>query len=230
MNPSTNNIRNKSIIKLVLTVVILLILLVTAMFLWDYFITQKVITLNPSPNTSIAIYNQKPNQLITKVSGFKKISLRPEAYNVKFTGSTDFQEESETLLVNKPITITTPSLNYTRTKLNQLLNSESVVVHAVLMASMPNNEYKINNEIMLGTGNWYCAQLIPKDWYDPTVPADYIPRPVNINNTMDILKVILKKEDGTWKPAAGPSIVFSIGDFPSIPQKIISTANHLGFN
>jgi len=229
MNHLINYIKNKSKVKLISLLMLLIVLIAAVVVLWDYFIIQKEVTLSPSPNTVIAVSYSKTNQPITKATSTEKIHLQPGTYTVRFTGTRDYQEESESVVVDKSITIKTPTLNYTDAKLSQLLATEGSIVHSVLMAAIPNTVYKINNEKLFETGNWYCAQLIPNDWYDPTVPSDYIPRPINVNNTLDMLKVIMKKGNDTWKPVAGPSIVFYVGDYPNIPPDIIRAANKLGF-
>lgn len=233
METIINYFKNISKTKLILFLILSVLVVLAVVFAWDYFITQKVVTLNPSLGTNITIGKQKGDEIaiskpIANTNSFKKIRLQPGLYVVKFAGTKDYQEETESININKPIEITTPKLNYTDTKLSQLLKSEKPAIQNSLLPFIPNTGYKINVEKLFKIGNWYGAQLIPGGWYDPTVPADLIPRPANNNNTQDMLKVIMKKGNGVWKVLAGPSIVISIADYPDIPQDVIRATNKLG--
>lgn len=225
-------LKNISKGKLVTFFVLVVLILATVIFCWDYFVTQKTVTLSPTPNTTIAMYQQTDDSdkgpEIVKTSVQKEIRLRPGSYLVKYSGSKDYQEESETVLIDKPTELITPKLNYTNDKLIQILESEKSAIHVVLSPSIPNPKYYIKAEALFGEGDWYAAQLMPKDWYSPNVPKNIIPRPTNDNNTLDILKVIMKKDSDQWKIVVGPSIVIAISDYPDIPQDVIRSANKLG--
>lgn len=225
MNPIINYFTNipigKLIARLLVSLVLLCLVASATVFAWDYFVTQKVVTLDPSLGTTIAIGNQSGkdpviSSVILSTTSTKQIRLHPGTYALKFSGSKDYQEELVSILVNKSMEIKTPTLKYTDDKLSQLLVSEKASIHQYLQPFMPDAGYKIGIEKLFNTGQWYSASLIPGNWYSST-------------NAQDMLRVIMKKENGQWKVEAGPSIVIYIGDYPNIPQDIIKATNKLGF-
>lgn len=235
INYFTNIPRNKLIKRLVVVFILLALAVGLILYAWDYFITQKVVTLNPSAGTTIEFGTRNGDEpIITNpiatTTTLKTIRLRPGSYVVRFSGSKDYQEIFQPVVIDKSVEIKTPTLSYTNEKLSQLLESEKPAIQQVLSPYMPDSGYTVDSESLFNTGAWYGARLIPSGWYDPTVPADLIPRPTNINNTQDMLKVIMKKGNGVWKVVAGPSIVISIADYSDIPQDVIRATNKLGLH
>lgn len=210
-------------------------IVLAVVFAWDYFINQKIVTLNPSQGTTIAIGTKEGDEpiianQIANTSTMQKIRLHTGTYVVKFYGSKDYQEEISSVRIDKTIEIKTPILKYTNEKLAQLLDTEKASIQKAVEPLIPTTGYRIDIERLFYTGQWYGANLIPNDWYDPTVSADLIPRPTNINNTQDMLKVIMRKVNGKWEIAAGSQIVMAIADYPDIPPDIIRATNKLGLN
>lgn len=227
--------RNKLIARLVILVIILIAVSVLSYFTWDYLVNNKDVTLNPTPGTTITIGEMAGDEpviskQIASTSVKKTIRLHIGTYAVKFSASKDYEDQLTSVDINNTTEITTPSLNYTTEKLSTILGAEKDAIHNVVWGVVSPDKYNIDIEQLFYTGQWYGARLIPKDWYDPTVPADLIPRPTNSNNTLDVLRVILKKEGGDWKIVAGPSVVLYINDYSQIPQDIIRSVNKLGFN
>jgi hypothetical protein len=233
MQPTVNYFQKTSKIKLVLLLFLFFVIIIAAFISWNYFVIQKAVTLEPSPGTTISIGNQKGsslslNQPIISATATKKVRLQPGPYVVEFSGSKDYMSVIKSIEINNSMIIKTPILYYTDSKLNQLLNSERPTIQAALFSSFNSAGYSVVSDQLFENGEWYGAQLIPQGWYNPNVPSDYTPRPININNTKDMLRVIMKKENGQWKPVAGPSVVFFIGDYPNIPQTVIRGTNKLG--
>ena len=235
MQQIINYFVNASKIKLVvislISLIIVGVIIVASLFAWDYFVTQKVVTLNPSPGTTITIgeqYKDEPTikKEIASTKKLKEIKLLSGSYVVKFAGSSDYQAESRSIYIKESTEIKTPVLKYTDKKLGQLLIPEIPAIQNVITPILPNPSYQTNNETLLENGNWYGARLKPSVWDEPTMAVKY----TKPTGTEDMLRLILKKENDQWKLMAGPSIIFAIADYPDIPQDVIRATNKLGFN
>ena len=227
------SIRKKLVSRLIIILVLLAFVCAALYTPFDYFVLKKVVTLNPTTGTTIVIgtLDSKNNlkKIIKTTSTKKNIRLHNGNYAVKYLGGSDFQTTNTTITVSKSIELTTPELSFVNSKLNQLLNNEKATIEQEALASFNSAGYQITDEYLYKQGEWCGIRLIPAAWYDPSVPADFVPRPTNDNNTQDILKVILNKQNGRWVVAAQPSVVFWIDNYPSIPQEIIQAVNKLGF-
>lgn len=219
---------------LVLAVFVVITLGGVVWFLGDYFLVQKVITLNPKPGTSITLAGYKNGQLsidnvITKTSSYTKVRLHPNKYIIKFGGGGDYKDVVQEIQIDEPIEINTPSLGYSDSKLKQMLESERLEIQKALRANFDISNYQITNEKLFALGNWYSARLLPNTWYDPAVPADYLPRPINEENKNDILVAIMQKENGQWTLSHKPSVVYWLEEQPNIPEEVIRGANKPGY-
>jgi hypothetical protein len=180
--------------------------------LWDYFITQKVITLNPTTGTTITLGTQYKdtqtinNEILRTTSKISK-RLHPGNYVVKFSAK-DYESENQIINLNKDSIIPTPKLNYTTDKLSRVLINERKDIHTVVLTVTGKN-YTITDESLLKQANWYSAMLVPTD------------------SNQDTMKIILKKESSKWVVAVKPTVVIFIGDYPNIPQDVIRATNKL---
>lgn len=226
--------RKKLVVGLLVTFFVLVAIIFSVSLVWNNYNSQKIVTLNPSPGTTIAIGEQSGDEpTITKqiasTNTLKKVTLPVGNYAVKFTGSSDYQDKYISIFIDKPTEIKTPNLMYTNEKLNKLLISEKPAIQSVIKPVLPNQGYQIDHEAPMENGNWYGARLIPGGWYASPLSSNILPGLINEDNTEDMLLVILKKENGGWKLMAGPSIIFWIDNYPNIPQDIIRATNKLGF-
>ena len=241
MKSLINYFTNMSKIKLVVVFVIFVILLALTGFIIftpssskDIISTNNniTLTLEPTPGTTISIGKQTSDELvigkqIVSTNSLKDISIPSGVYIVKFTGTSDYQDAYQSININKSTVIKTPDLKYTYEKLEQLLIDQKPAIQNTVTSVLPNSGYQIDKEVLLENGNWYGARLKPSIWYDSIVAAQYT-RPAD--GTEDMLRVILKNDNGQWKIMAAPSIIFAIADYPDIPQNVIRATNKLGFN
>lgn len=221
--------KRKLIYRVFLIMFILIILGIVVFLLLNYFVMSKIVTLNPTPGTTITIDDQTANKIVIVATSNQSKRLHQGHYLIKYSGGNDYQDITDVINVNKPITLKTPELNFVDAKLSQILISERSLINGVLSTSYDQNNYQIDQEQLFKQGEWCGVTLIPNSWYDPTVPADYIPRPVNENNTLNILRVILNKDNGRWRIVAQPAIIFSKADYPHILPDVVSGVDKLGF-
>ncbi len=231
INYFTNTPKTKLIIRLLILLFVLALLAIYLIFGRNYFVEQLTVTLNPSPGTTITIGEQNGEDLsikkqIVSASSLKKINFQPGVYVIKFSGSKDYQIVTNSISITKSIEIKTPTLIYTQDKLGQLLTAEKSSIQSVITPVLPNSGYQVDNGTLFDNGQWYGANLKPGVWYNPVVAVKNIGP---FSGLDDMLRIILKKENGKWKIAAGPSIIFSIDDYPNIPSDVIRATNGFGF-
>jgi hypothetical protein len=182
--------------------------------LWNIYITQKVVRLEPAKNTTITLGTQKGDtpaidKEVIKTSTNLSKRLKPGNYVVIF-GAEGYESQNQLINLNKNTTISTPELNYTTDRLKIVLNQDRANIQKVVNASAGNG-YIISDESLYKQADWYVSILLPTD------------------PSKDMLKIILKKEDNKWVVAAKPSIIFWIDDYPNIPEDVIRAVNKLGF-
>lgn len=236
MKPITEFFANiptsKIITRFILPLVIFVFILVATGFAWDYFVSQKEVTLIPTPGTTIRIGTKSgddpaiDNQIASTTTK-KAIRLRPGLYVLEYTGGSDYRTVIEQLTIDESTTIKTPSLVYTEEKLGKLLDSQKTDIHNSVSLAISDPDYSIDKEALYEKGDWYGASLKPSVWYYPTMAVKNL-GPVSGNRDME--RVILQKVSGQWKIAAGPSVIFSIDDYPKIPEDVIRGTNSLGFD
>jgi len=184
--------------------------------LWGIFVTQKVVTLEPAPGTTITFGTQNSDtpsiaQEIVKTTTKLSKRLQPDAYLAIFS-ATGYKSQTEAINLTDNVTIKTPQLAYTDDKLATILNQEKATIHKVISQQQGSAGYIVSVESLYHQADWYAAELTPND------------------ASLDTMKIILKKDGNIWKVAAKPSIVFWIDDYPNIPQDVIRATNKLGFN
>jgi len=220
--------RKKLLVIILLALVSLVVLILLASLVWNYFATQKTVTLAPTDGTTITVKAQNGSSKSMTATSQKSFRLKNGSYEVSYSGGADYREKKEIININKNLTIRTPILDYSLAKLDSLLVGERTAARAALAATFDAGGYDLLSEKLFVRGEWYGVVLLPKSWYKPGVPADYIPRPLNINNTSDVLRTVLKKEGGQWKVVTKPSIIFYIDDHRDVPESVIRSINRLG--
>lgn len=223
---------SKQLTRLIALFITFIVIIGASIFAWDYFVNQKLVALIPGSGTTITIGDQSDDQLaiskqIASTSSKKSIRLRNGVYVVKFAGTSDYQEITKFVTISKSIEIKTPSMKYTDNKLNQLLESEKTAIKTTTAPILLNNDYSIDSGTLFEKGDWYGARLTPANWHDPIIGANYIEL---YTGSEDVQRIILKKLNGKWEIAAGPSVIFLIEDYPKIPTDVIRATNSLGFN
>ena len=235
MHPFVEKFKEIPMKKIILWLIVVVAMLFVLLFGWNQLINKKLVTLTPSPNTTITIGKQTGDDLIIKkqiasTNSQKKLRLSPGTYIVKYSGSSDYQETTTVVQIDKPKELKTPLMQYTTAKLDQILKTEQPAIKKAMLAVQPSSGYAVDTEKLFFTGEWYGARLVPNDWYaagDQTASGKKTPNP---NSTQDVMRVILKKEGGTWIVAAGPSIIFNLQEQKNIPEDVVRATNKLGFN
>lgn len=206
----------KTIFRVVLLLFIVLVVVLAGLGAWNYFITQKVVTLNPSDNTLITIgthTGEGPNigRVVAETSVKKSIRLKPGYYSVKYSSTKDFKNNLSVVKIDRTTELKTPKLDYTQSKLDQLVVIEKNQIQQALAKLLDTSGYTVKDDKLYSQADWYSARLIYKD------------------DSKDSLRVVLRKDGDKWTLATKPSFILSIVDYPNIPQEVIRGANKAGF-
>jgi len=215
--------------KIIIVAIFCLALIIGGGFWWQYYNSFTEVTIIPNNDTTITVGTSTDNQLAIQKPNIKTNQLLTKKikkgnYQVLYS-QPGYQDKIVSVSINKNTTIKSMDLDYTPERLNQILNQDKNIIQTTVLSTVTTG-YSIIKEDIYKKGDWYSAVLMPNSWYRTDLPADYHPKQPNPNNTLYILRVVLHKDNGGWRVAAGPSIVLSIGDYPSIPQEIIRTVNN----
>ncbi|MCX6728170.1 MAG: hypothetical protein NTV39_00150 [Candidatus Saccharibacteria bacterium] len=220
--------------KMVIFAVLALLVILACMLIWNYLASLEKVTLNPTPGSTItlsSVNKDGSNAKTVKTTGSRiEISVQSGYYLVKYGKGGEYQDQTEKILINKPLTITTPELSYTDKKLNQLLSDDKSIIHQTIFTFIGSDtSYRIVDDKLYLEGEWYSAKLVPKDFFLPP-PANSDPTllmPPNDNNTLDMLRVVLKKSDNNWDVVAKRTVL-AFDNYPDIPKGVITGANKFG--
>lgn len=189
--------------------------LVIGLIILSNALSKKTVLLEPAANTTIALglleNSEGPpavSQTLIETSSPNKIKVEPGWYGARFSGE-GLETKLEQIEIKEDMTITSPILNYTPERLNQLLEQQGPTIQQTFMNRPELAGYRVAYQKLYQQADWYAAVLMP-------------PNP----QTQDILRIILHKKDNAWQVAAGPSIIFYIGNYPDVPQPVIRNVNN----
>ena len=218
----------KPSLKLIVILVIVIIVMASVGVAIYFFAVLKTVKLAPSNGITITLTRQSDNVEITKTDEAKVIKVRSGSYGVNYSAGEDYQAINQTIVINGPTTISPPQLNYSISKLATMLPDEKSEIQAALAATITDiGSYYVGGEGLFARGDCYGVMLVPNTWFDPSSPVDALDRAINPNNTLDIVRVIAKKDGEQWQVVAGPSLIFYLDDYPNIPEEVVRAVNAL---
>lgn len=195
--------------RLILLSIVVVVFVLGGLSAWRHYVVARPVTLSPTSNTTITVGTAsaansiKMTTKIISTSTTSIIRLMPGWYVVTFSGA-DYTSMSQSLRVASKVTISTPQLTFSDTKLHSILTQQSDNIHAVLKNLSAVSNYTIGYEKVYGDGTWYAATLIPPD-----------------TANQDTQRIVLHEASGQWQVAAGPALVFYRGDYKDIPGDIL---------
>ncbi len=182
--------------------------------LWDYFVVQQVVTLQGSLGETVIF-----GRVIDSETGIdvelgrsttepKTIRVHPGNYRAILDSGDDYVKKELSVRVSAATTISTEPLDYSETKLKQLLATETKALSGAIPASLNGTTYSLFAPQLYLDGTWYAAKLLPTD------------------HTLDTLRIIAKKEGDSWKVVAGPEIIIPVREHKDVPESIIRNINN----
>jgi hypothetical protein len=217
--PASKNRLNELLSRRNITIAIIAVaVIVLGWFGWEQLIHKKTVTFQPSSGTVIKIGTPLDsnsgigiNHVLGQSNNQKSVKLDPGSYVVSYSGN-DYVSQAVTIKLSSNLILTTPKLDYSRSRLASLLTSEKSAIYTELGKSIDLKTYTPANENLYYNGEWYAAQLVPAD---------------QVNQ--DRLIVIMQKQGNAWKVVAGPKIVLFTGDYPNVPKNLVSTIDNLPY-
>lgn len=203
--------------KVILSFSVLIIIFI-GLFLNKYFGSQ-VIEVNFNNVQEVYIYkasdyenkNFKAIKTI-RVTG-QSTRLDKGEYYLAWKTTSDYQEGNQGFVLKNKKESVQIDPKYSQTKLDSMLNDEINNINVALNAKFPTltSLYIINKGSLYNTGLWYGTTL---QYNGPD------------KNSADTLKVILKKESGTWKVITEtPSLTFNRADYSQVPKDVLDNVN-----
>lgn len=126
-----------------------------------------------------------------------------------------FSKDPLAFIVTKDTKEVTLQASLSSATLSVMLSNEFANLKRVLITAYPqlSKGYKINLGKLYRTGEWYATTL-------PVIPDD--PR-----EDGDIYRVVMKKENDTWKVVKTPALVLTASEYPTVPPDILQEVNKL---
>ena len=211
---------NRVLLKRLVKAGLLFGLLAIAIFVAQYFLSLRVVTVNFQNVSRVDIYKTKKldsgkdqDPYKTILTSGEEIKIPKGDYTAYYQANKgyeskyqEFSFDDDYILDIKP--------NYSEDKLNEILNQQINNLNRTIESYSSNisSQYTIQKGQLFDNGNWYGTTLVYKG-------DDYF------NN--DTLRVVLKKNGNTWVVAGKPSIYFNKFDYANIPKNILSEVNTL---
>lgn len=200
--------------KKITLLVLLIMAIIVSMYCWRYiksFADIEILSRNGvtidlarSQNTYDSEVGEMGAVVVSTTSSVK-LRVKKGNYVVKFSQAGK-QDLIKTINVPKTTKVESPDLDLSKDKLTEMLAGTEA--RTVAMNIVGRENYKILYESLYKQGDWYAAVMSPN------------------SASLDIRRIILRKDSSGWAVAASPAIVFYTGDFPKIPEQIIRDINN----
>jgi hypothetical protein len=155
---------------------------------------------------------------IASVQDGSILKLQDKTYYLNFTGD-KFNQDPIGFKVTKDTKTLTFDPSFSKAELTKLLKQEHTAIDAVVRASIKTNkQYVTDGPQLYHQGEWYTISA--RVYQDVSADPD-----IGNPDSVDIYYLVLKKENGAWKKMAGPSLVITKPDNPSIPTYVIDAIN-----
>lgn len=205
----------KSLVYYTVSLLVVFGLVVGGYKLMSLYLSYKKVVLNPTSGTHIILGTSNSDSpavdnILIQADTKTSKRIKNGYYFVKYGGD-GYENLVDSVNVNKSIVLTTPLLSYSRARLTQLLSTERSSAQKAIKIKLPDSNYSIKSEKLYQQGQWYGAVMAPN------------------NHTQDNLLVIAKKENNNWLVVAGPTIIFTLSDYPNIPQQVIKDMNRTAY-
>lgn len=184
-------------------------------FAYLYLSSSRNITFDiQQPNVTVEIYKgtdtEKP---IKTVDTTTVVSLRDGEYYYVVSGDR-YEETTENLLVDSDLSIAI-NPNYSREYLASLLDPQEKAIHNIISTTYADiiNQYDIHPGELFNRGEWYGTVITKKVADERQITDPY--------------RIILLKENDTWRIVEQPEIVVTTTNQPTVPIDILRLINNL---
>jgi hypothetical protein len=167
------------------------------------------------PATGVAIYKtgkQDANSKVASLSGSGQVKLPKGSYTAVPSGKNVNDNPIDfTVGDNNPTINVDPG--YSTAYLDKLLVGQQATINQVIRSTYPSviGAFKVNNGKLYTTGEWYAATLVQN--------------PPHPKTNGDVYRLVLRKENDTWKIVASPQLVLTTSNSPGVPIEVLRDVN-----
>ncbi len=193
-----------------ISIAIIFVVLIAALFIFIDYLSYKTISFNISdPSISITIYSQKDKK-IADLNKSGSIKLKDGSYYY-ICNSEKYTQDHQLFNISGNTQITVDPV-YSTSELVNMLIPETENIHKVLNNKYGSiiNDYVIGDEQLYNKGEWYSSKLLTK---------------VSGGNMPDIYRMIMHKINNSWVIVVSPRFVIDYGSFNSVPKNVIDSVN-----
>lgn len=171
------------------------------------------------PEGSAVISNTKdPDEKFASLKNGSSIWLSKKSYFIIFEND-KLSKEPISIAVNDQTGTIDLDPVFSSGVLEDMLTSEQQAINTKIKQSVTSTQpYSLDNGSLYHWGEWYATQLhiyrVSSDDPDIGNPGD-----------SDTYYLVLKKENSDWKVVAGPSLIITKPDNPTVPSYIIDAIN-----
>lgn len=100
---------------------------------------------------------------------------------------------------------------YSRDKIDSIIASQRTRLETAIFNSIENEGlYNLEKGTLFDHGRWYISKLVPK---------------TNTEDSLDSLRVLVKREGNAWKLIEKPNLVFTVHNTDGVPVKVLDAVN-----
>jgi len=197
---------------------VLFFLLVTVLSIWFYASQYTTVKFTLSYPGATADVLDSSNNKVSSIKNGDSLQLKHATYSIKFTNK-ELNDQLVAFEVKKDTTNFTFDPSLSSAVLSKQLAEQRADIMKVVNGTVKNpSQYVIDAGRLYHQGEWYTTTI---SRYELSSADPEIGNPESV----DIYYLVLKKENGTWKKVAGPSLVISKPDYPAIPDYIFNAIN-----
>lgn len=192
----------------------------------SYYLSLRVLVINYENISSVSIYSgvnlsdrpgQKPVKIISQPG--QEIKLKKGSYVLQYDAKDNYRDYFDTVELKDKRQTVSLSPDYSDEYLAKLLDAEINGIKKEILQKYPkvSQLYDIQKGRLYKKGDWYGTTLV----YKGSVQG------ANLFKT-DTLRVILKKENGTWAlKTTPPTILITKSAHPDVPEDILRSVNSM---
>ena len=205
--------------KYIILIVFTFILLLAAGFGLNYYLTHKKVTINiKKPGITAEVYKSNPTsdeldngQKVASLTTSGDVLLDAGKYYITPKGK-NYDDAPIIFIVKDSDTSVSVDPTYSNAYLQEQIKKESDAIKMVITKAYPaaTSNFIINTGKLYQDGSWYGTTMVEK---------------VGEKNNGDVYRLVLRKQEDSWRIVAIPKLVLTSAENKDIPIEILSDLN-----